>query len=1543
MAAKAPPRLAESDLTPLLQATASRSLDTCLRGARGLAVLGDPRAFGLLLQLSREEDALARVEVCRALAALNDPRGIRRLRSLLFDPEPAVRDAAFTALARLQATRPLESAEAGLNAAFEDVRRRGLEELLNVLRQSKGAREGGPALELLGRTLNDSFPSVRGEAFKAVLNLPVADGGVRALRFALQSVHADVRREVLTEVTAQLQQDWAWNLLLEFYNDADARLREEAFNFAVRKNKDLPPLEAALLSQYPDVRRLGVDALIKKHTAAAQALLIKALHDPNKDVRQRALGALVGEDAQAPLTKALENEHPDIRVRAACALVRHGSREALAPLLALATAPEPPQRERQADWLALSEEALTGLADLGDSEALGPLMPLLNSEHASQRKLAAAALAWTALPNHPEPLRQALQHSDPQVKYHAALGLAYCGDPLVGSLAFSTQAAEVLTPGERLVGAFMLGAAGEDQLGTFLDDPDDKLRGWALLLLLIRDLADRQGAPVRCLACLAARPPRVRLTAARALENFADPAAFRDLVVQILNDRGDEPAWKIPVATVDALGELLTRGSPAARARTAHLMVNLFQNEHSAWDQAWKLHASRYAGEVDSLKKAAKKREAPALQYTPEQLQEMAFGAYVGLVREQGGASAAGRGTEAQVIRVRQTALSRIHQLAAGSGHYAEAARPVLVQALGDPNQAVRLQAFDHLVALKVDTDTLAAAALGAGHTDVGVRGLEAMAGGGTTEQGQAVLEDALRTRTDDLATEAAKLLAARRGLVPVAGVALGAAYEPLRKQAVAWLAEEYDRSPEARDLLRQALQSRYRWVMSQAALELATKKDPAAFDALVQLLKTTDEGGPQRRIIEALKGLGDPRAIDAFLDRIENDPEGTALVKELFAAAGDFRRPESVDRLLRMGEKAKWSEGMRAAFVVSGFDQPIEDPEDESGDRRWEEKQAPRHVGILARMLQRAMELKANDNLRTFLPAARWARGPEVDPALANLAFYADTDIRNSTVEAIGWRLRKRKGPADTLVKLLSHRDPNTQMLAAEGLARGSRGEGLSVLMAAVDLQTDPGLQSRAVRALGELGDARAYDLLNKIANDPEHSLRQEAIEAIGHLGRSTHADDILRMLLPLARQNDPSAMPALRGLRWLDHPDGWQLILRRAQDKNLFFQNEIVELLGHHDEPGTRDVLMRILAETENETVFEAALKAARRLWGGDSLEPDYAGIRNRNVDRDALEDLFNRLRERGDARRLLEILPLLADETAATLQNILLARRPLPIAEARAILGGSNAAAAGVAAVLLGRADPDPANGKAVAEALARWWKEYDRSRQEETRRGAVPGSQTQTLVTPLQNFIWAAGRLGDGGETLLAIASARPEQAFDRPLRRQAVNALTEMRPTPAILDGLERLAVGDDPEVRVQAAETVARADPARRPALAGKVLGDRLTFNRIAARDGKDLTATLRGAIVQVHNQGTAIPHLVAQGDVEGLAAVADNGGFSEEVRLGAVEGLAALASEAAEAELVRIGQSTGQPEELRKAAWRGRRRSKRARQRAAKRPQEAS
>src|SRR5262249_47512235 len=141
-------------------------------------------------------------------------------------------------------------------------------------------------------------------------------------------------------------------------------------------------------------------------------------------------------------------------------------------------------------------------------------------------------------------------------------------------------------------------------------------------------------------------------------------------------------------------------------------------------------------------------------------------------------------------------------------------------------------------------------------------------------------------------------------------------------------------------------------------------------------------------------------------------------------------------------------------------------------------------------------------------------------------------------------------------------------------------REEGLSILLAAVDLQADLENRRRAVLALGELGDPRALDLLLKIVNDPEHVLRAEAAEAIGHMGRSAKAEDVLPLLLDLTRSGGGVAEGALRGLRWFDHPEGWQQVRKQAAEPNSPLRAIAVELLGCNDDPATRDLLLRMLA---------------------------------------------------------------------------------------------------------------------------------------------------------------------------------------------------------------------------------------------------------------------------------------------------------------------------------------------------------------------------
>lgn len=452
-------KLEPADFDTLLQATASRALDTCLRGAKGLALLGDARAFPLLLQLSREEQEFARVEVCRALGALGDPRAVNRLQSMLLDPAASVRDAAFTAVAKLYSKEQLKAAEAGLTATHEDVRLRGLQTLLNATKRSK-PKAGDAAWNLFVRALNDAAPSVRREAFKSAVNQGVGGGGEATLRFALQSIHADIRREVLTEVQAQLAEPWATPLLYEFFNDPAPELRTEAMEVATKKNKELAPLEAALKSKYPNTRVAAIEALFKKHTKAAQAVILTAITDADAGVRQKAIDSLVEDEATGAITQALDAEQPDVRVRAARALARLGDAKALPVLKELAFASEPTDKQKVTEWVRLAEQAIIGLTELADSSVFDDLLKLLDSPHSTLAQAAACALAECTPPERADDVRRRLGHADPAVRVWLLQTLANLGDDTVHPLLFSAEFEKLSSPLLRLQSVAALGPRG---------------------------------------------------------------------------------------------------------------------------------------------------------------------------------------------------------------------------------------------------------------------------------------------------------------------------------------------------------------------------------------------------------------------------------------------------------------------------------------------------------------------------------------------------------------------------------------------------------------------------------------------------------------------------------------------------------------------------------------------------------------------------------------------------------------------------------------------------------------------------------------------------------------------------------------------------------------------------------------------------------------------------------------------------------------------------------------------------------------------------
>ena len=1558
--------LADEDLAPLLQATASRSLDSSLRGAWGLALLGDPRAFGLLLQLSREKEAQARVEVCRALGALDDPRAIERLRSLLHDEKPEVRDAAFSALVQIHQSDPLLAAESGLASNFEDVRRRALQELINTLRNAPGQAVEARALTDLTHALNDTAESVRGEAFKSALNLQLAGGGAGTLRFLMRSIQPTVRREVLTEVMAQVREPWGWDLLLEFFNDPDPGLRSEAFEFANSRTKGLESLEAALSSRYSDLRKRTVDLLIKKPSTKSQALLVKALGDDERGVRLAALDSLVLVDQRTDLAVSLNNPHADVRVRGARVLAQHGDPRVLDPLVVLASETEPLDTSKKFEWASHVELAVEGLGWLGDPAALSTLIPLIDQTQPDIRAKAARALAWIPQAS-PDTLRDALTHDDPNVRYQAALGLAFQGDTSMLPLLFSKPAGEVLDDNQRLAAALSLGAAGESALTITLDHSKETIRFQAMLVLLLLEWKASRGDGTRVLACLSSRPPQGRLVGARALEALADPAEYLSFLVSLINERDEGANWTISEATIDALGELITHATPLLRARTMALLPFLREKDQDLWDLNWSIHEARFASEIVALKDQAKTRPAAPKGYDREELLDLAFGAYVGLVREPSARGGQGKGRAAQSSssdprsdRIRQTALDRLMAMVKRDARFAGGAIPVFVQALGDPNQAVRLKAFEFLKAIPLDFTRLGAEALGAGHTDLGVKGLELLTGGGATlaEQGRAILRQVMLTRQDDLAIEAARLLFPALGNVSVASEALNAAYEPLREQAIGWLAGQPEDDPQARQGLRDALESRYQHVRAQAALRLANRKDPAAFPALNQLLTQAQLPKVQGRFIEAMVALGTPEVPDALLDRLENDPSGTALVDSLLNAVGSFRRLESAARLIRLMERErKWLDpAFRAALAVSGFDQPsfidLEDEDDHEHFLRarpsqvaeWRKEQFPRHPEILAQLFDRCLAMGATRQLLVLLPEVRWAESKSLEAGLNALVQHPDETLRRNAVEALAWRVRNRGATPEPLRKAIAHSDAVTQFLAAEGLARAGLKDGLNVLMASIDFVSDLSLRRRAVEALGQLADERALDVLLRLANDEGHALQAEAAEAIGHLGRSSKTVEIFKLLERLAQGSGGMAVTAVKGLRWFNTRAGWEVIQRVALNKdcwNTELRHTAFLTLGYHDEPAVRDLLVRWLASNEpnlHPSTAEYALRSARRLFGPDSLEPDYAILRNGEgfPDADEVDTALKRVGERGEVDRIFDLIPFVSGDLKAELSTALLRRDPLPLAEAREALNRPEAQAVELAARVLGRADrgaldrPEP-----LAEALVTWRENWLKVRRQVERGHKQERKRLVNQLTPCaRTLIWASSRHGVGLELIAALALDRPEDREFRPIRLEAVTALT--RPgADAATDArkaLETVALGNDPEIRALAASAIGRSGGEPVSRLAVELAADPIGFTRMTQASKALAKEPARVAARQARNQGAVLPYLAQIGDVEGLTAVLEDRSLPDPDRLGALEALATLGLEAAEAPIRAVGLAEEEEEELRKAAWRALRRSKRTR-----------
>jgi len=1532
--------LKDADHAPLLQAMSSRALDTCLRGAWGLALLGDSRAFGTLLQLSRERDAGARRETCRALQRLGDRRAIERLRLMLRDGDLAVRDAAFSALADLRGDEPLAVAEAGLAAEHEDVRKRALQVLVEHLRQLEAGAERDKATELLGRSLNDSFEDVRREAFKAALNMQIGGDEESTLRFVQRSLHSDVRLEVLTEVMAQHTKAWAWTLLLDIQQDPDSDLRTEALDFALKKarSKRAEVLRHALTCIHVDIRVRATQALAEKPAGEALDLLVAALDDDEERVRGLAIKALMEANVDESLVAAMSSKHADVRLQAAVARADQGDERALAPLVTLAEVAEPENSAEKKIWKDRVTRALDGLAKLGHPGSLTVAAGQLSHADAKLRRKAAQVLVWSSRPDNTAALTEALRHQDADVRRAAASGLAFCGDPIGMSILFDKKggSGSFQLP---LAASVALGDLAEDHFISFLDSKDEKARRRAFLLLMMREARETDGIPDRCLAALSSAYPRVRLGAARALEAFSDTAAFQDYLVALFRHRGQDPgaadkdAWDIPEQDILDLADAVTWGAPQLQARVVLLLGTLDKDEVGPFKRRHEVFARRNADALASLRADAKKRGPTGPRASAAELGDLVFGAYVGLSRQ---------GIQSADARIRLTAVSRLNAMVQADKSLLTPATSVFILALRDGHQPVRQLAFESLRDLGANTTMLGSEALSVGQIDVGVMGMKLLTSQGNSKDGQAVLERVMLQHDDGLEKEAAGLLAEQGGWVPVLTRALEANSTKMRTEAVAGLSNRIagDKAEAgALDALKGALGSRYRHVRFDAALHLSNREDASSLDVLGEML-SSDTSSTQRNAINALARLREERIPGILLDRLDNDPAGSARTSDLLKTAGNFRDEAVSERLLAYMEDSKRrSAAFTALLTISGYDQRILDAEDE-GTGEWVDKQHPRRDALIAKMGQAAHRLGEPRLVRQLIPGLTWARSSVVDPLLGVLTAAPDDGNRQAAVIALGWRVRKRDADAEPLVKGLEHPDPITRFLAAQALARASRKEGLSILMTSVELLENLRLRREAVLALGELADPQALDLLLRLATEEGHALQEVAAEALGHMADSDRADRIFQVLSGYARRDNDLGGRAIKGLRWYGSASAWRIIRERLDSSSWRIRQTAADQLGHNDDPINREVLAELLRREADNDAAGAAAKSLRRLYGADSMEPDFLFVQA------AYGPLGDRTLERiadaGDAGRILTVLPKLhsrqVNRYRAALINILLSRDPLPVKEAADGLSSADVGVVAISGRILGRAGDDAKkHAKALSAAIARIGGEWRSALEVLTGAASVADSRRAQgsiggLAECLKELIWACGRTGAGADELVTLAGTEGPPSYVRELRRQALVALATGLAGKPGLGALEAATRDGDPELRGLAAQALASLDAKRASGLIEESLGDGAKLTRLlqSVDDGASADALRKGAS-SVHYQGSVLPHLVNRGDISGLQVVLANSELPESTRLGALEALARIATDDAQAPIVAFAKDESVDEELRKAAWRALRRAKRS------------
>jgi ParB family chromosome partitioning protein len=1595
----------DADREPLLAALACRTPDTSLRGARGLALFGDMRALGALLTISREPDPGLRREAVFALVALEDRRAERRLAWMLSDPVASVRDAALTCYAKLESD-PLSVAATALQSAHDDMRVRGLDILV------KQGKDNPRAEALLQSALEDEASNVRAEAFRTLWAWHTKDP-FSPLDRALEARFPDLRLRAVQELAAIAKhkeggrEAQAAERLFKAIGDRDWSVAKAAYDGTVelRGKFDIETHLAALGSSLAQLRVLGASDSAKAASAVQdrrgplstlRSPLTKLLEDKEPTVRIAAietLDVLVSDDL-GPLYVGLQSSFLDLRVRSAELLSARRDEQIISPMQSLIADKELLAQKPQI-IAPLRHRAATALANLGTPKLLRYFATdLIKDEDGGLREQASRGVSNASRRGEEGYLLDLLGHADIAVRSWAGEGLARLGDAravpvLTGTLRHDHPPIRI----GAIVSFAALGPEGHGGMLQGLEDPSREVQRIVLSVILARDLrAFRKGEPPELLAtALSSQRPEVRFAAARAIELRMLPEQYAAHLVEVLMPEKPEKAeelarWpdestraRLMIGLAEALaGDRPEQRYAAAQALRLHDRPEVFFREVQravrprSSTSPWVPETAPGGGSSPPPREPSKKGplgllrrlfasgpeaaedspELPEPKTTPEEQQRLrllAFGAYVGLLRQSASAAAEDEGH-----RVRRDAIDRVVELVKTGTVSTSSATPALARALDDPNHLVRRAALGALRAVYTnDPEAPLTLALASSASDVVRAALDELALRGPDARPRIVKAlDSDVTEARRYAFELLEKSAPKGSLEPLLA-ALGSAHADLRIGVLERLATSQD--PRVVAALGKALESDHEDLRLRAAELLAGRarsaergaralggagegSDERAVDVLGACLRTDDDA-IAARAREALARIGTPAAVGQLAARADEvaDAANAAAVRIALAAAIGKSRGGGATAIDALAARfSDDDESVRAAAVAASLE--IIGPRADTKPIGGEPKPRAPDQALALRFCEAGTKSRFPDVRLAAAERLDDVTDASADALLVGLFGDRSVEVRARAVLSYALRVEKKGSSQVPLVDVIRAGGRETMLSAAVGLSCKTLPDGAAAFRPLLLFVRagEAGERERALLGLGTLGDVRALAELETIASGGteeapvEESMQAAALEALGRLhGRITDSEAKERVRdrveSSVASKAMAMAVAAAKALRWI--ADG----RARARIEGILASGTTsperlaaAEALGELKDPASELVLAKALDDDDGH-VRDAARAALDLIFPTERTRVELLAVESEHEDVSEPAAAF--LAAEGDAAKLLEKLAKISSEALRERLRYGLARRAsLPGAALATLLGEGTAAARADAAWVVGVALRAIAEAEraSIGKALVRAAQLADQNRREAARRGKSDDAEAET--TAAVNAVWSARLIGVSD--LRAVATKLLDDT-NAPiaLRVQAARALgaaaSGQRAEVAAEDivTLQR-ALGDpDLAVRGEAASSLGNAkvgvESAKRAPLDPVVLG-RIARAQTLPMSGYEKADTRRvvaPVAIGTRNVGPLLAHAKAKNPGR-LEAIAELGLSTTEEAISLLQSLAA--------------KSSGEPEDVRKAAFRALRRAQR-------------